>query len=129
MKQKKSERKKRQKEFLKQIIMAGLRLSLLLIVAILVVSLSRELFRLGYDLFNEREKDGVEIAVEFSVTVGESALSVAERLKEKEMISSEVVFLLQKVIYDKDIYAGVHQLHSNMTTLEILGVLSTPAEK
>ena len=129
MKQKKNERKKRQKEFLKQIIMAGLRLSLLLIVAILVVSLSRELFRLGYDLFNERQKDGVEIAVEFSVTVGESAVSVAERLKEKEMISSEVVFLLQKVIYDKDIYAGVHQLHSNMTTLEILGVLSTPAEK
>jgi cell division protein YceG involved in septum cleavage len=129
MKQKKNERKKRQKEFLKQIIMAGLRLSLLLIVAILVVSLSRELFRLGYDLFNERQKDGVEIAVEFSVTVGESAVSVAERLKEKEMISSEVVFLLQKIIYDKDIYAGVHQLHSNMTTLEILGVLSTPAEK
>lgn len=129
MKQKRNERKKRQKEFLKQIIMVGLRLSLLLIVAILVVSLSRELFRLGYDLFNEGEKDGVEIAVEFSVTVGESAVSVAERLKEKEMISSEVVFLLQKIIYDKDIYAGVHRLHSNMTTLEILGVLSTPAEK
>ncbi len=129
MKQKINERKKRQKEFLKKIIMIGLRLSLLLIVAILVVSLSRELFRLGYDLFNERQKDGVEIAVEFSVTVGESALSVAGRLKEKELISSEVVFLLQKVIYDKDIYTGVHQLHSNMTTLEILGVLSTPAEK
>ncbi|MBQ6875017.1 MAG: hypothetical protein IJN46_02140 [Lachnospiraceae bacterium] len=129
MKQKKSGRKKRQKEILKQIIMVGLRLSLLLIVAILVVSLSRELFRLGYDLFNERQKDGVEIAVEFSVTVGESAISVAERLKEKELISNEVVFVLQKIIYDKDIYAGVHQLHSNMTTLEILGVLSTPAEK
>ena len=129
MKQKKNERKKRQKEFLKQIIMAGLRLSLLLIIAMLVISVSRELFHLGYDLFKETPKDGVEIAVEFSVTVGESALSVAERLKEKEMISSEVVFLLQKVIYDKDIYAGVHQLHSNMTTLEILGVLSTPAEK
>ena len=129
MKQKTSGRKKRQKEILKQIIMVGLRLSLLLIVAILVVSLSRELFRLGYDLFNERQKDGVEIAVEFSVTVGESAISVAERLKEKELISNEVVFVLQKIIYDKDIYAGVHQLHSNMTTLEILGVLSTPAEK
>ena len=129
MKQKKSGRRKRQKEILKQIIMVGLRLSLLLIVAILVVSLSRELFRLGYDLFNERQKDGVEIAVEFSVTVGESAISVAERLKEKELISNEVVFVLQKIIYDKDIYAGVHQLHSNMTTLEILGVLSTPAEK
>ena len=129
MKQKKNERKKRQKEFLKQIIMAGLRLSLLLIIAMLVISVSRELFRLGYDLFNETPKDGVEIAVEFSVTVGESAVSVAERLKEKELISSEVVFLLQKILYDKDIYAGVHQLHSNMTTLEILGVLSTPAEK
>lgn len=129
MKQKKSGRKKRQKEILKQIIMVGLRLSLLLIVAILVISLSRELFHLGYDLFNENQKDGVEIAVEFSVTVGESAVSVAERLKEKELISSEVVFVLQKIIYDKDIYAGVHQLHSNMTTLEILGVLSTPAEK
>lgn len=129
MKQKKSRRKKRQKEILKQIIMVGLRLSLLLIVAILVVSLSRELFRLGYDLFNERSKDGVEITVEFSVTVGESAVSVAERLKEKELISSEVIFLVQKIIYDKDIYAGVHQLHSNMTTLDILGVLSTPAEK
>ena len=129
MKQKKSGRKKRQKEILKQIIMVGLRLSLLLIVAILVISLSRELFHLGYDLFNENQKDGVEIAVEFSVTVGESAVSVAERLKEKELISSEVVFVLQKIIYDKDIYAGVHQLHSNMTTLEILGVLSTLAEK
>ena len=129
MKQKKNGRKKRQKEFLKKIIMVGLRLSLLLIVAILVISLSRELFHLGYDLFNENQKDGVEIAVEFSVTVGESAVSVAERLKEKELISSEVVFVLQKIIYDKDIYAGVHQLHSNMTTLEILGVLSTPAEK
>ena len=129
MKQKINERKKRQKEILKKIIMIGLRLSLLLIVAILVVSLSRELFRLGYDLFNERKNDGVEIMVEFSVTVGESAVSVAGRLKEMELISSEVVFVLQKIIYDKDIYAGGHQLHSNMTTLEILGVLSTPAEK
>ena len=129
MKQKKSERKKRQKEFLKQIIMVGLRLSLLLIIAMLVITVSRELFRLGYDLFNERPKDGVEITVEFPVSVGESAISVAGRLKEKELISSEVVFVLQKIIYDKDIYAGVHQLHSNMTTLEILGVLSTPAEK
>ena len=129
MKQKKSGRKKRQKEFLKQIIMAGLRLSLLLIITMLVITVSRELFRLGYDLFNEKTKDGVEIAIEFSVTVGESAVSVAERLKENELISSEAVFVLQKIIYDKDIYAGVHKLHSNMTTLEILGVLSTPAEK
>ena len=129
MKQKKSGRKKRQKEFLKQIIMAGLRLSLLLIITMLVITVSRELFRLGYDLFNEKTKDGVEIAIEFSVTVGESAVSVAERLKENELISSEAVFVLQKIIYDKDIYAGVHKLHSNMTTLEILGVLSTPTEK
>ncbi len=129
MKQKKNDGKKRQKEILKSIILVGIRVSIILVIAILVATLSKELYSLGYKVFNEKPGNGVEIAVEFAVTAGESANSVAGRLKEKELISSEIVFLLQKVIYDKDIYAGVHQLHSNMTTLEILGVLSMPAEK
>lgn len=129
MKQKKKNSKTRQKEILKQVIFMGLRAALLLVIAILVMSFSKELYRFGYEFFTEQPGNGVEISVEFTVEAGESATSVAGRLKDKDLISSELTFLLQKVIYDKDIYAGVHTLHSNMTTLEILGVLSTPAEK
>lgn len=129
MKQKKKGSKTRQKEILKQIIFMGLRVVFLLVIAILVINVSKELYRFGYEFFTEQPGTGVEISVSFTVEAGESAASVADRLKEKDLISNKMTFLLQKMIYDKDIYAGVHSLHSNMTTLEILGVLSTPAEK
>lgn len=129
MKQKKKSSKKRQKELLKKVIVTGVRVIIILVIAISVTSVSKELYRFGYEFFTEQPGNGVEISVEFTVEVGESASSIAARLKDKDLISDELTFLLQKVIYDKDIYAGVHTLHSNMTTLEILGVLSTPAEK
>ncbi len=128
MKQKKKSEKTRQKDLLKRVINLGLRAAIFLVIAILVMNISKQLYRFGYEFFTEQPGTGVEIAVEFTVAVGESAASVAERLKDKDLISSEVTFLLQKLVYDKDIYAGVHTLHSNMTTLEILGVLSSPVE-
>lgn len=128
MKQKKKSAKTRQKDLLKRVINLGIHAAIFLVIAILVMNVSKQLYRFGYEFFAEQPGTGVEISVEFTVAVGESAASVAGRLKDKGLISSEATFLLQKAVYDKDIYAGVHTLHSNMTTLEILGVLSSPAE-
>lgn len=130
MKQKtKKRRKSRQIDMLQRLIHVGLRLAFLLVLGILVLTAARQLYDFGYELFAEKLGDGVEITVEFNVEAGGSAKSVAARLKDKGLISSEAIFLVQKILYEKDIYAGVHVLHSNMTTLEILGVLSTPVER
>jgi len=130
MKQKtKKLRKSRPINFLQRLIQMGLRLVFLLILSMLMFTAGKQLYEFGYDLFGEKPDDGVEITVEFSVEVGESAKMVAARLKEKGLISNEAVFLAQKFLYEKDIYAGVYQLHNNMTTLEILDVLSTPMER
>jgi len=53
----------------------------------------------------------------------------AERLKDKNLIASKTIFMIQKVLFEKDIIAGIHTLHSNMTTLQVLDELSRPMER
>lgn len=130
MRQKKKKREKnRQIEVLKRVIGGGLWLAFFLILGILMLKAVNVLHDFGYRLFAEAPDDGVEIPVDFSVEAGEPATSVASRLKEMGLIDNEWIFLAQKYLFDQDIYAGVHRLHSNMTTLEILGVLSAPQER
>lgn len=125
---KKSKKKKRAAKQdhlsqLMQVVIAALFFTILTIVMIVV---TQRLYQFGYDIFGEQPGTGVEIEFEFEVMEGESAMTTAKRLKSKNLISSELIFLLQKMLYDKDIVAGVHDLHSNMTTLEILEELSMP---
>ena len=101
----------------------------LVVVACAMVLLTQQLYRFGYTLFGEQPGTGVEIQVEFQVPEGESAMTTAARLKDKNLISSEAIFMIQKVLYEKDIIAGTHTLHSNMTTFQVLDELSTPMER
>ena len=129
MKQKKKKREKnRHIEVLKQVISAGLWLAFFLILGILMLKAVDILHDFGYQLFAEAPDDGVEITMEFTVESGESVTSVAARLKEMGLIDNEWVFIVQKYLFDQNICAGDHRLHSNMTTLEILGALSAPSE-
>lgn len=98
----------------------------LVIVAGAMVLMTQQLYRFGYDLFGEQPGTGVEIEVEFEVAEGESAMTTAKRLKDKNLISSELIFIIQKMLYEKEIIAGTHVLNSNMTTLQVLDELSTP---
>ncbi len=96
----------------------------LAVVAGLMLVMTGKLYQFGYDLFGEKPGTEIEIEIEFEVREGEAAITTAKRLKDKNLISSELIFLLQKILYDKDIIAGTHQLNSNMTTLQILEELS-----
>lgn len=98
----------------------------LVVVLVIMLLMTRQLYQFGYDIFGEKPGTGVEIEVEFEVMEGEPVMTIAGRLKDKNLISNEVIFILQKVLYEKEILAGVHVLDSNMTTLEILDELSMP---
>ena len=124
-KSKKQPRKQEKKQdIFAGILTAIMKILFMFIVVALMLVLTKRLYQLGYDIFGEKPGTGVEIEIEFEVAEGESAMTTAKRLKDKNLISSEVIFLLQKTLYEKDIIAGTHVLNSNMTTLEILDELS-----
>ena len=123
---KKKQQKKQQKkpDVVNRLLIAVITVLFLAIVVIIMLGLTRQLYQFGYDIFGEQPGTGVEIEVEFEVMEGESARTTAKRLKDKNLISNETIFILQKILYEKEIIAGVHVLNTNMTTLEILEELS-----
>lgn len=121
---KKNKKQSDKNDVFSKVMMAVIKILFLLIVAALMLMLTQKLYKFGYDIFGEKPGTGVEIEIEFEVAEGESAMTTAKRLKDKNLISSEIIFLLQKSLYEKDIIAGTHVLDSNMTTLEILEELS-----
>lgn len=121
---KKSKKQNEKNDVFAKVMMTVIKVLFLLIVVALMLVMTKRLHQFGYDLFGEKPGNGVEIEIEFEVAEGESAMTTAKRLKDKNLISSEIIFLLQKALYEKDIIAGTHVLDSNMTTLEILDELS-----
>jgi cell division protein YceG involved in septum cleavage len=103
-------------------------IAFLIVVVVVMLGLVKQLYQFGHDVFAEEPGTGVEVTIDFTVAEGESARTTAKRLKSKNLISSEWVFLTQRILYEKEIVAGTHELHSNMTTLEILSELSMPTE-
>ncbi|MFN3604598.1 MAG: endolytic transglycosylase MltG [Leptonema sp. (in: bacteria)] len=61
----------------------------------------------------------------FTVPRGKNADYIAKKLKEKELISSEIYFKILAKIFqlDKKIKSGVYELNQNMNTIEILNHL------
>ena len=125
-KKSKKKTKRQNKDWLTQLMHVVIAALVLTIMTVVLMVLSQNLYRFGYNIFGEKPGTSVQIDFEFEVMEGESASTTAARLKSQGLISNELIFLLQKVLYDKDIVAGVHTLHSNMTTLEILDELSMP---
>lgn len=129
MAQKTKSKKKKQtsdRDVFGKVMTALISVLFLIIVAGAMILMTQQLYRFGYNLFGEQPGTGVEIEVEFEVAEGESAMTTAKRLKAKNLISSELIFMIQKVLYEKEIIAGTHVLNSNMTTLQVLDELSTP---
>jgi len=132
MAQKTKKKKKKQattKDIFGRTMSAVLFVLFLAVVTCAMILLTQQLYRFGYTLFGEQPGTGVEIEVAFEVPEGESAMVTAERLKDKNLIASKTIFMIQKVLFEKDIIAGIHTLHSNMTTLQVLDELSRPMER
>lgn len=132
MAQKTKKKKKKQattKDIFGRTMSAVLFVLFLAVVTCAMILLTQQLYRFGYTLFGEKPGTGVEIEVAFEVPEGESAMMTAERLKDKNLIASKTIFMIQKVLFEKDIIAGTHTLHSNMTTLQVLDELSRPMER
>jgi len=132
MAQKTKKKKKKQattKDIFGRTMSAVLFVLFLAVVTCAMILLTQQLYRFGYTLFGEQPGTGVEIEVAFEVPEGESAMMTAERLKDKNLIASKTIFMIQKVLFEKDIIAGTHTLHSNMTTLQVLDELSRPMER
>lgn len=132
MAQKTKKKKKKQattKDIFGRMMSAVLFVLFLAVVTCAMILLTQQLYRFGYTLFGEQPGTGVEIEVAFEVPEGESAMMTAERLKDKNLIASKTIFMIQKVLFEKEIIAGTHTLHSNMTTLQVLDELSRPMER
>lgn len=128
-KTKKAEKKKEKGGRFGRAVYLTVSIAFLVVLIVLMVGLVKQLHQFGYELFAEKPGNGVDVVITFTVEEGESASTTARRLKAKNLISNEWRFLLQMVLFDKDILAGPHELSSNMTTQQILDALSTPMEK
>lgn len=61
----------------------------------------------------------------FEVKQGESTLSIAERLKKKNLIKSDLIFVLNAKVKSESLQAGYYNLSPNMTLIDIFNRISS----
>ena len=88
----------------------------------------RHYYYVGYGIFSQQSKDapGTGKAVYFTVEEGISATRLGEQLEAEGLVASAQEFLIQEKVsdYAGKYVAGTYALSSEMTTEEILRVIS-----
>ena len=105
------------------------------IVAVIVMFVFRapkEAYDFGYRVFAD---EPVSVTGGRTITIGiaEDAdiKDIAEMLQEKGLIEDAKLFIVQEMLsaYHGDIIPGIYDLSSSMTAVEMLEIMSTPAEE
>ncbi|MDD3218895.1 MAG: endolytic transglycosylase MltG [Lachnospiraceae bacterium] len=104
-----------------------IRLLTYICIAVLVIFLSRVVYGIGYDIFNQEPMEtgeGKEITVE--VEEGQSVRDIGEMLKDNGLIENVNVFILQEKLsrYKDNLLPGNYIVNTNMTADEIMAILS-----
>lgn len=114
------------------VIEAVIKVIVIAVVVMFVFRASTEAYDFGYRVFADKP---VSVTGGRTITVGiaEDAdiKDIAEMLQEKGLIADAKLFIVQEFLsaYHGDIIPGIYDLSSSMTAVEMLEIMSTPAEE
>lgn len=109
-----------------------IKVAVLAFVVSFVLRASKEAYDFGFRVFADQP---MSIIGGRTITVGiaEDAdiKDIAEMLEEKGLIEDAKLFVVQELLsaYHGEIIPGIYDLSSNMTAMEMLEIMSTPAEE
>lgn len=109
-----------------------IKVAVLAFVVSFVLRASKEAYDFGFRVFADQP---MSIIGGRTITVGiaEDAdiKDIAEMLEEKGLIDDAKLFVVQELLsaYHGEIIPGIYDLSSNMTAMEMLEIMSTPAEE
>lgn len=109
-----------------------IKVAVLAFVVSFVLRASKEAYDFGFRVFADQP---MSIIGGRTITVGiaEDAdiKDIAEMLEEKGLIDDANLFVVQELLsaYHGEIIPGIYDLSSNMTAMEMLEIMSTPAEE
>ncbi len=101
------------------------------VAVMFVFRASTEAYDFGYRVFADKP---VSVTGGRTITIGiaEDAdiKDIAEMLQEKGLIADAKLFIVQEFLsaYHNEIIPGIYDLSSSMTAVEMLEIMSTPAE-
>ena len=99
--------------------------------AVLVILISRSAFEFGEKIFSEEgiaEKgSGHEVVI--TIPADASTSEVASILKENGLIESELVFKIQTILYEAEIYSGTYTVNTEYNPEEIIDALRPKKEE
>ena len=104
---------------------------IILILAVVFIARGMERsFDLGYRVFNEPAvSPGSGLVMEYTVREGESVMEIATDLQKLGLIRDSRIMILQKYIYQIQIYPGTYAISTSMDSRDILERLSTAPEQ
>lgn len=107
------------------------KVAMYVIGAVLVVLVCKSAFDFGVKVFSEEgiaEKgSGQEVVV--TIPADASAGEVASILKQNGLIESELVFKLQTMLYEAEIYSGTYTLNTEYSPEELIDALRPEEEE
>ena len=109
-----------------------IKVAVLAFVVSFVLRASKEAYDFGFRVFADQP---MSIIGGRTITVGIAGdadiKDIAEMLEEKGLIEDANLFVVQELLsaYHGEIIPGIYDLSSNMTAMEMLEIMSTPAEE
>ncbi len=120
------------KQLIGAVLETIIKVAVLAFVVSFVLRASKEAYDFGFRVFADQP---MSIIGGRTITVGiaEDAdiKDIAEMLEEKGLIEDAKLFVVQELLsaYHGEIIPGIYDLSSNMTAVEMLEIMSTPAEE
>ena len=114
------------------VIESVIKVVIVAVIVMFVFRASKEAYDFGYRVFAD---EPVSVTGGRTITIGiaEDAdiKDIAEMLQEKGLIEDAKLFIVQEMLsaYHGDIIPGIYDLSSSMTAVEMLEIMSTPAEE
>ncbi len=102
----------------------AIKATITLFLILLILGVAGFLFYLNWIIHLPVQKDSNEYKI-FEVKKGESTLQISERLKNKNLITSDWVFLINSKIKAKPLVTGYYNLSPSMTMLDIFNKISS----
>ncbi len=114
------------------VIESVIKVVIVAVIVMFVFRASKEAYDFGYRVFAD---EPVSVTGGRTITIGiaEDAdiQDIAEMLQEKGLIEDAKLFVVQEMLsaYHGEIIPGIYDLSSSMTAVEMLEIMSTPAEE
>lgn len=102
--------------------LVGSAMWLLLLALVLSVGIigTQRMYRFGYQVFSDEDRDAEDKDIEITIGDGASTFSIAVQLENQGIIDSAAVFITQSVIFELDVNPGTYVINLKTSSRELL---------